>query len=309
MSERGVFAVDRGIWDHPIFADEPLTEREAWTWLIAEASFKPRARNVGGKIVRLERGQLAASVRFMGDKWQWSKSRVDRFLKRLKTETMIETDAGTGLLIITINNYNKFQRVSLPDGDSVRDDERDTRGTVAGQQRDKTEDTEYTESTELISDGSARAREVARPVDDWPPDYRDRFWDRYPHKVGKPKALAKLDACRKRRIPFNAIMDGLDRYIRTKPPDRQWLNPETFINQERWNDQPAPVSQGNPDERSGSVFANSRPQQSGSSAVLAGVAAAAERRARERVAAGQQRPPDAKANAAAIDDPDFFGAR
>ncbi len=38
MSERGVFAVDRGIWDHPMFACEPFTEREAWQWLIAEAA-------------------------------------------------------------------------------------------------------------------------------------------------------------------------------------------------------------------------------------------------------------------------------
>jgi uncharacterized protein YdaU (DUF1376 family) len=88
-------------------------------------------------------------------------------------------------------------------------------------------------------------RANALVVDDgWPADYRDQFWSRYPNKVGKPKALAKLDACRKRRVPFDAIMAGLDRYMRTKPPDRQWLNPETFINQERWTDQPAPISQG-----------------------------------------------------------------
>ncbi len=36
-------------------------------------------------------------------------------------------------------------------------------------------------------------------------------------------------------------MAGLDRYIRTKPADRAWLNPETFINQERWTDQPATI--------------------------------------------------------------------
>ena len=38
MSERGVFALDRGIFDHLAFADEAFTEREAWAWLIAEAA-------------------------------------------------------------------------------------------------------------------------------------------------------------------------------------------------------------------------------------------------------------------------------
>jgi hypothetical protein len=152
MSERGVFAVDRGIWDHPMFADEPFTEREVWSWLIGEASLKARTRNIGGKIVHLERGQLAASVRFMAKRWKWSKSRVDRFLKRLKTEAMIGTDSGTGLLVITICNYDRYQRVSLPERDNERDALRDTDRTAAGQQRDKREDTESTEYTEKNSE-------------------------------------------------------------------------------------------------------------------------------------------------------------
>jgi hypothetical protein len=75
--------------------------------------------------------------------------------------------------------------------------------------------------------------------DDWPKDFREQFWNRYPNKVGKPKALAKLEGARKRKVPWRSIMDGLERYIRDKPADRAWLNPETFVNQERWNDQPA----------------------------------------------------------------------
>jgi uncharacterized protein YdaU (DUF1376 family) len=78
----------------------------------------------------------------------------------------------------------------------------------------------------------------------WPPDFREQFWGRYPNKVGKPKAIAKLEACMRRSVEFSAIMDGLDRYIASKPADRAWLNPETFINQERWADQPAMPTNG-----------------------------------------------------------------
>lgn len=92
-------------------------------------------------------------------------------------------------------------------------------------------------------------RASALVEDGWPSDYRKQFWDRYPNKVGKPKALAKLDLARKRGVPWPSIVDGLERYIRFKPPDRSWLNPETFINQERWTDQPAPTSQGNQNGR------------------------------------------------------------
>jgi hypothetical protein len=73
MSERGVFALDRGWFNHPAFADEPFTEREAWAWLIAEAAWKPRRRRIGARIVELDRGQLAGSMRFLAKRWKWSK--------------------------------------------------------------------------------------------------------------------------------------------------------------------------------------------------------------------------------------------
>jgi uncharacterized protein YdaU (DUF1376 family) len=66
----------------------------------------------------------------------------------------------------------------------------------------------------------------------------DRFWSGYPHKVGKPaavKAFAKLAP------EVDAIIAGVERYIATKPPDRSWLNPATFLHQRRWEDQPAPT--------------------------------------------------------------------
>jgi uncharacterized protein YdaU (DUF1376 family) len=68
-----------------------------------------------------------------------------------------------------------------------------------------------------------------------------RFWGYWPNKVGRPaaeRAFGKLDG------EIDAILAGLDRYVREKPPDRPWLNPSTFLNQRRWEDSPAPVIPG-----------------------------------------------------------------
>jgi DNA-binding transcriptional regulator YhcF (GntR family) len=148
MSERGVFAMDRGWFDHPCFAPEPYTEREAWAWLISQAAYKAHTRRIGNITITLKRGQLTASVRFLAEKWQWHRNRVDRFLRRLHAERMIGTDAGQGINVITICNYSKYQRVSLPDDEQI--------GTATGQQRDKGE---YLESQELDR-GRSRAREA-----------------------------------------------------------------------------------------------------------------------------------------------------
>ena len=68
----------------------------------------------------------------------------------------------------------------------------------------------------------------------------EAFWKIWPHKVGKPAALkAFRSACKRSNLA--TILDGARVYIRDKPPDRQWLNPATFLNQNRWEDQPAQV--------------------------------------------------------------------
>lgn len=66
-----------------------------------------------------------------------------------------------------------------------------------------------------------------------------RFWSAWPNKVGKPAALR---AFKKVAHELDDILAGIERYVANKPCDRPWLNPATFLNQRRWEDQPAPVS-------------------------------------------------------------------
>lgn len=104
----GVFAVSRGVFDHVFFSPEPYTEREAWLWLVGNAAWKAKRVRVGKKIFELRRGQCAYAERFLSEKWKWSKSRVHRFLDRLKSEAMIEPETDRYATLITICNYDKF---------------------------------------------------------------------------------------------------------------------------------------------------------------------------------------------------------
>jgi len=63
------------------------------------------------------------------------------------------------------------------------------------------------------------------------------FWSLFPNKVGKRDA-EKVFASALQRASFEAIMTGLRRYV-AKTDDRPWCNPATFLNQDRWADQPA----------------------------------------------------------------------
>jgi hypothetical protein len=150
MSERGVFAVDRGIWSDPDFADEQFSEREAFLWMLSEAAWRPTKVRIGANVVDLARGQLAFSTRFMAAKWKWSEARVRRFLGRLISAEIVCTTTDKIATHVTILKYDRFQRVSLPDTD-VPTHTRRTSDAPATHPRRKEEDREYTEDKEVIS--------------------------------------------------------------------------------------------------------------------------------------------------------------
>lgn len=75
----------------------------------------------------------------------------------------------------------------------------------------------------------------------------DSFWAAYPHRVGKADAVKAFDRAL-RRTDIDTLMAGLHRYV-AKTDDRPWCNPATWLNQDRWTDEPAsvaPVARGSP---------------------------------------------------------------
>ena len=88
-------------------------------------------------------------------------------------------------------------------------------------------------SASALASGSASAsgREKETPVG------FDRFWNAYPRKVGKPAAEKAWNKIRHR----TNLMEGLEAWKKTE----QWQDekfipyPATFLNQRRWEDEPA----------------------------------------------------------------------
>ncbi len=76
-------------------------------------------------------------------------------------------------------------------------------------------------------------------------EFHSQFWSEYPHKIAKATALKAFIAARKRTSLGN-LLSGLRRYIDSKPPDRQWRNPATWLNGDGWLDEPAEVAAAPP---------------------------------------------------------------
>jgi len=113
---------------------------------------------------------------------------------------------------------NDAGQAALNDVSSLKDERR----------LDKTVEKEATPLPLLVDDG-------------FPEGAFDIWWGVQPNKVAKPAAEKSFNRVRKQKLAtFAELMDGLRRYIATKPEHYDWVGPAVWLNQGRWADQPAP---------------------------------------------------------------------
>ena len=84
---------------------------------------------------------------------------------------------------------------------------------------------------ETVSLRSTVVRERQREFD-------EEFWPLWPNHVAKKPAIKAFHSARKRES-LETILDGVRRYARTKPDGVNWMHAATFLNADRWTDEPA----------------------------------------------------------------------
>lgn len=189
--EKGYICLNRGALHHEFFRRKEHSEFEAWVWLLTEASWKPRTRRIGDFVVNLKRGQLAASVRHLATIWKWSVGKVQRFVGRLKFETMIDVQNDTGISVITICNYDKYQTGAI-DIDTPTDT-----APIHQRVQDRYTDGYNTEALKHLNNKTSK-RAAKSPVDE---SLFEKFWASYPKRKGGEKKAAA-------RKKFYALIDA-----------------------------------------------------------------------------------------------------
>lgn len=247
MSERGVFAVDRGVWDHPIFAPEPYTEREAWMWMCGNAAWKDTKVRVGRTWISVARGQLAYATRFLAQKWRWSDARVRRFLSRLRFDAMVSLSPTREATIITICNYDKYafgRRADVVESDA----------------QERHEMTRPRRKEEELKNSKKEEKNIGAVADATRPNagkvFDEQFWPSYPKRDGsnprKPARIAFLTAVKSGHDP-SSIVAGLKGYgvalAKSNQVGTKYVaQAVTWLHQARWEDYPveSPETTGPP---------------------------------------------------------------
>jgi len=215
----GYILLHRSVFTHHVFNDAPFTEREAWVWLLAQASYQPNKMRYKSEMIEVARGEVPTSYRKLKEVWGWGTDRIRRFLILLENERMIARRTGTGFLVITICNYDKFQGQLIKSGTQPGT----ATGTQAGTQpgtninkriKDKENNT-YTAEFEL-------------------------FWTAYPLKKAKADA-AKAFMKAANKVTLDEILKGVVAYcgeINTKGTKPEHIaHAATWLNGSRWSDE------------------------------------------------------------------------
>ena len=108
---KGYIKLSRSFFDNEIWqAARAFSECEAWLDLIQSARFEasPTTSRIGVYEVTWGRGQYPASNRFLAKKWGRSEQWVKTFLGKLKRKGMITTENSSGINIITLLNFEKY---------------------------------------------------------------------------------------------------------------------------------------------------------------------------------------------------------
>lgn len=111
MATKGWIALHREITENWIWADnEPFDKRSAWIDLLMMVNHEDKKVLIDGNLELVRRGQRITSIRKLCNRWKWSRTKVNNFLKLLEKDEMISLKIEPHKkTVITIVNYNFYQ--------------------------------------------------------------------------------------------------------------------------------------------------------------------------------------------------------
>lgn len=105
----GFVPLSRRFFEHAFWQEgRAFSKAEAWVDLIQMAGFRDYEKLIGLQLIRVERGWIVASERFLSLRWKWSRTKVRDFLALLQQAKMVTLKKDQGISIITLCNFEQY---------------------------------------------------------------------------------------------------------------------------------------------------------------------------------------------------------
>lgn len=121
MSNNGWIKIYRDLLDNPVVMKD-ADHLSVWVWLLLHATSKRRSVMFGGKQIYLKPGELTTGRRVIASELRISQSKVQRILKSFEIEQQIEQRTDRQCRLISILNWNEYQRSGQRNAQRVNND-------------------------------------------------------------------------------------------------------------------------------------------------------------------------------------------
>src|SRR5690606_10036110 len=110
MEDKGWISLHRKILENPLFTERrEFSTFEAWIDLLLNVNHKEADVIIRNEVIKSLRGQSLLSYESWGKRWNWSKSKVSRFLVLLQNMNMIRIENVKKTTRLTVCNYDSYQ--------------------------------------------------------------------------------------------------------------------------------------------------------------------------------------------------------
>lgn len=129
---QGWIKLHRKVLDNYLFQEKrTFSKFEAWTYLLLSANHKEHKFLLGSELLTVKSGQVITSETKLMKRFNWSKSKLRRFLSLLESDNMIERKTDTKKTTLTLVNYEVYQQQ-----ETTKKPRKDHKGTKKGLQKD-----------------------------------------------------------------------------------------------------------------------------------------------------------------------------
>lgn len=213
--DRGYIKLWRKIDESSQYHSEPFDKTHAWMDLLILANHKKRVISMRGVMLTIDRGEVLAGERFLGERWGWSRGKVRRYLEFLeKTVQQIVQQKNNVCSIISITNWEKYQGNGT--ADSTTDSTTDGPQTVP-----------QTDTPKNVKNDK-NVKNICSPI-------FEELWNKYPKRIGKKHAKRHFESTVKTEEDVRAIQIALNNYLSSERVMKGFIqNGSTWFNQ--WQD-------------------------------------------------------------------------
>jgi len=116
----GWIKIYRKITENPLYFSEPFNRSMAWIDMILLTNHSDNYFFKRGIRVDVKAGQIGYDLDTLAKRWQWSRGKVERFLKMLENDNQIIRQKTNVTTLISVVNYKEYQSDSKAESKANR---------------------------------------------------------------------------------------------------------------------------------------------------------------------------------------------